>query len=138
MPTAAVFRPPVVSSDHDLGQAFAALDQRPLVYVTLGTEFYNRELMATILAALVDGDWNVAASTGPGGDPAAVDPHLAEVIVAKWLPQDAVLDRAALVVTHAGAGTTIGSLIRGVPLVCLPQGADQFHHALRSTSSRSG
>jgi UDP:flavonoid glycosyltransferase YjiC (YdhE family) len=131
IPTAAVFRPPVVSSDHDLGQAFAALDQRPLVYVTLGTEFYNRELMATILAALVDRDWNVAASTGPRGDPAAVDPHLAHVIVAQWLPQDTVLGRAALVVTHAGAGTTIGSLIRGVPLVCLPQGADQFHHARR-------
>lgn len=137
-PTASVFRPPAVSADDDLGDAFATLDQGPLVYVTLGTEFYNPELMASILAALVDGDWNVVAATGPRGDPAAVDPHRPNVVVAKWLPQDAVLDRAALVVTHAGAGTTIGSLVRGVPLVCLPQGADQFHHARRVEELRVG
>ena len=130
-PTAAVFRPPSAPAGDGLGDALATLDQRPLVYVTLGTEFYNAELMGTILTALVDGDWNVVATTGPHGDPAAVDPHRPDVIVAKWLPQEAVLDRAALVVSHAGAGTTIGTLVRGVPLVCVPQGADQFFHARR-------
>lgn len=130
-PTASVFRPSDAPGDVDLGDAFDALDDRPLVYVTLGTEFYNAELMASILAALVPGDWNIVATTGPGGEPAAVDPQRPDVIVTTWLPQDAVMDRAAAVVCHAGAGTTISSLVRGVPLVCLPQGADQFHHARR-------
>ena len=30
---------------------------------------------------------------------------------------------------HAGAGTIIGALAHGVPLVCLPRGADQFGNA---------
>jgi UDP:flavonoid glycosyltransferase YjiC (YdhE family) len=137
-PTASVFRPPAVSANDELDEKFSLLDRRPLVYVTLGTEFYNADLMTSILTALADGDWNVAASTGPRGDPAAVDPHRPNVIVSRWLPQDTVLDRAAAVVTHAGAGTTIGSLVRGVPLVCVPLGADQFHHARRVEELEAG
>ena len=129
-PTASVFRPPIASTGLELEGPIAALDQRPMVYVTLGTEFYNADLMASILAALV-GEWNVVAATGPRGDPEAVDPHRTNVIVDRWVPQDALLNRAAGVVTHAGAGTTIGCMVRGIPLVCVPQGADQFHHARR-------
>ena len=102
-PTASVYRPSPVSVGQHLTKEVAALDARPIVYVTLGTEFYNEALMRSIIAALADGDWNVVATTGLAHDPAAVDPVRANVVVARWIPQDAILDRAAAVVSHAGA-----------------------------------
>jgi UDP:flavonoid glycosyltransferase YjiC (YdhE family) len=33
------------------------------------------------------------------------------------------------VVSHGGGGTILAALSRGLPLVRLPQGADQFHNA---------
>jgi UDP:flavonoid glycosyltransferase YjiC (YdhE family) len=33
------------------------------------------------------------------------------------------------VVSHAGSGTFLGALARGVPQLCLPQAADQFRNA---------
>ena len=130
VPTAAVYRPEF-DRHESFESGFAADPYRPLVYVTLGTEFYNPVLMASILDGLVAGEWNVLAATGPQGDPGEVDPLRSDVVVARWVPQGAVLNACAAVVTHAGAGTTIDALIRGVPLVCVPQGADQFHHARR-------
>lgn len=128
------FRPdPVTVADSlgELGEALAALEDRPLVYATLGTEFFNADVMTAIISGLVDGDWNVLVATGNQADPATIDPRAPNVIVSNWVPQDAVLDRAAAVVTHGGAGTVTSCLVRGVPVVCVPQGADQFEHARR-------
>jgi UDP:flavonoid glycosyltransferase YjiC (YdhE family) len=52
-----------------------------------------------------------------------------DVVAVEYLPLGPVLERAALVVCHAGAGTTLAALSLGVPLLLLPQGADQFHIA---------
>jgi UDP:flavonoid glycosyltransferase YjiC (YdhE family) len=76
-------------------------------------------------------DCNVVATTGPQGDPDDIDPHSERVVVASWIAQDALLDRTAAVICHGGAGSTAGPLVRGVPLVVAPQGADQFLHANR-------
>jgi len=130
-PTAVVFRPAPIATGPITDAAIAALDDRPLIYVTLGTEFYDADLMRSILEALRGGDWNVVATTGPGGVPAEVDPRVPDVVVASWVPHDAIVDRASLVISHAGAGTIAGCLVRGVPVVCVPRGADQFHHANR-------
>jgi UDP:flavonoid glycosyltransferase YjiC (YdhE family) len=130
-PTARVFRPEPVDSSAPLDARVRDLDDRPLVYATLGTEFYNAALMGSIIAAAVDNDCNVVATTGPQGDPAEIDPHSPRVVVSSWIAQDTLLDRTAAVVSHGGAGSTGGPLVRGVPLVVAPQGADQFLHAKR-------
>ena len=130
-PTARVFQPEPVAADDPLPADFVALGERPLVYATLGTEFYNAELMASIVAALHASEWNIVATTGPQGDPAAVDPDAPNVFVTQWIAQDTVLDRAAAVVSHTGAGAVTGCLVRGIPSVCVPLGADQFHNAGR-------
>jgi hypothetical protein len=82
----------------------------------------QHQLMSSIVMALQEGDCNVVATIGPQGDPAAVDPGTSNVLITRWLPQDAVIERAAVVVSHAGAGTITGCLSRGVPVVCLPPG----------------
>ena len=42
-----------------------------------------------------------------------------------------MLPRSAAVVSHGGSGTTLGALAHGIPLVLLPEGADQFDNADR-------
>jgi len=45
------------------------------------------------------------------------------------VPARTVLEGAVAVLCHGGAGTLLGALTCGLPLVCWPQGADQFHNA---------
>lgn len=47
------------------------------------------------------------------------------VILVKMAPQISVLKRASLFVTHSGMNSTSESIHFGVPMVCLPCGADQ-------------
>ena len=44
-------------------------------------------------------------------------------------PLHQLLSGTAAVVTHGGAGTVLGTLAQGRPLVVVPQGADQFLQA---------
>ena len=46
-----------------------------------------------------------------------------------YLPHAQVLPLAALLVTHAGIGTTIAAMRAGVPAVYLPLGRDQYSNA---------
>jgi UDP:flavonoid glycosyltransferase YjiC (YdhE family) len=42
------------------------------------------------------------------------------------------------VITHAGLGTTLAALGRGVPLLCTPMGRDQFFNAERVQALGAG
>jgi UDP:flavonoid glycosyltransferase YjiC (YdhE family) len=53
----------------------------------------------------------------------------ANVTVEAYVPQAQVVARADLVVCHGGSGTMLASLGAGVPIVAIPQGADQFINA---------
>ena len=43
-----------------------------------------------------------------------------------YVPQSLLLPKCAAVICHAGAGTVLGALAAGLPLLLLPQGADQY------------
>jgi UDP:flavonoid glycosyltransferase YjiC (YdhE family) len=49
--------------------------------------------------------------------------------VVRFVPHAEILPSASLVITHAGLGTTLAALGRGVPLLCTPMGRDQFFNA---------
>jgi len=51
------------------------------------------------------------------------------------VPQDQLLPTCACVVAHAGSGTLLGALAWGLPLLLLPQFADQFYNADLATSA---
>jgi MGT family glycosyltransferase len=51
--------------------------------------------------------------------------------VVRYVPHAEILPSASLVITHAGAGTTMAALGHGVPLLCMPMGRDQFFNAER-------
>ncbi|MBT3291848.1 MAG: glycosyltransferase family 1 protein [Victivallales bacterium] len=114
------------------------LDERPLIYASLGTVSLNQRLAlfrniaqacCGLGAQLVisAGRWekdehreDLASSSLPG-----------QPLVLPFVPQLALLDKAQLLITHAGQNTVVEALTRGVPMVAAPQGADQFALAAR-------
>ena len=105
--------------------------RQPLVYATMGTVFNTPETFGSLLEALGACDVGALVTVGRDVDPAEFDPVPANVRVERFVPQDGVLPACAAVVTHGGSGTVLGALAAGVPMVVLPQGANQFDNALR-------
>jgi UDP:flavonoid glycosyltransferase YjiC (YdhE family) len=102
---------------------------KPLVLVSLST---SEQGQADLLQRCVDavGQLPVRAivTTGPSIDPESVN-AAANTQVVRYVPHAEILPSAALVITHAGAGTAMAALGRGVPLLCTPMGRDQFFNA---------
>jgi UDP:flavonoid glycosyltransferase YjiC (YdhE family) len=104
-------------------------DPRPLVYLTLGTVHNDPTLLGRLVAPLADLPIRLLVTVGPKGDPAALGRQPAHVAVERYVSQSAVLPHCDAVVSHAGSGTVLGALAVGLPLVCLPQAADQFRNS---------
>ena len=49
-----------------------------------------------------------------------------------------MLPACSAVVAHAGSGSTLAALAHGLPLVLVPQGADQFENAARVEAAGAG
>ena len=125
-------RPSFSNSHHDgVPERVLRLEDRPLVYATLGTLFghVGLEPMAAMIEGLQRLDVNVVATVGPASDPLAVDPGDPRVVVERFVPQNVILPRCSLAVTHGGSGSVLGPLLHGLPLVVVPLGADHFENA---------
>jgi UDP:flavonoid glycosyltransferase YjiC (YdhE family) len=105
--------------------------QRPTVYFTLGTYPTNPEIYARVLAGLSALEADVVMTVGESIDPAEFGPQPDHIRIARFIPQEDILARCDLVVSHAGSGSLIGTLAHGLPTVLLPMGADQPHNAER-------
>jgi len=121
------------------------LDGRPLMFASLGTVPYlmNVPVYRRIAAAcqgldaqlvLTLGRWNEA------GD--HLRKKLGELpgshLLVGFAPQLALLDKAALVITHAGVNTVLEAICQGVPMVVLPRNGDQLGMAARIERSGVG
>lgn len=117
----------------------SAEPNRPLVYVTFGTVF-NRDVMpiATAVAALRELPVRVVVTLGPGRDPGALGDQPANVHVAGYIAQTELLPHCAAVVSHAGSGTFLAAIARGLPQLFLPQAADQFLSAAAGARCGAG
>jgi UDP:flavonoid glycosyltransferase YjiC (YdhE family) len=105
---------------------------RPLVYVTFGTELGALAPWEPVLSALASLDVDVLATVGGTVDPGSIPrppPGAGALHIERYVPHAAVLDRAALVVSHGGAGTVIAAGAAAVPQLMIPLGADQFENA---------
>lgn len=111
--------------DADVPFPWESLDDRPMVYASLGTlQNRLRHLYENIIAACTDLDVQLVVSLGR--ENGELDcPRPTGTIVVPYAPQLAVLGRASAVVTHAGLNTALESLACGLPLVALPVTNDQ-------------
>jgi MGT family glycosyltransferase len=106
--------------------------QRPegaekVLLVSLGSaytqqpEFYRRCVEA--FGGLAG--WHVVLQIGKHVDPAELGEVPGNVEVRSWVPQLAILEQADAFVTHAGMGSSSEGLFTGVPMIAVPQGAEQ-------------
>jgi MGT family glycosyltransferase len=108
------------------------LDCRPLIFASVGTVPVptNLRVLRTIMDAcrglpvqlvLALGKWSEKQDSFRE----KLGPSPENVLVVDFAPQLALLDRATLLVTHAGVNTVLEAICRAVPMVALPRSADQ-------------
>lgn len=102
----------------------------PFVYATLGTVWNRPEVFRVLLAGL--DRISALVTTGRDVSPEELGPAPPRVRLERYVAQAHVLSRAAAVLCHGGSGTTLGALAHGLPLVLVPQAADQFDNAARA------
>jgi len=99
----------------------------PLVYMTLGTNTNSDvSMFRSVIDGLDDLDVDVLITIGFGKDPSLIGPLPRNVHVENYVPQSLLLPHCTVVICRGGPGTTLSSLARGLPLLILPQGADQY------------
>ncbi|MEU4474326.1 glycosyltransferase [Micromonospora sp. NPDC023888] len=111
---------------------------RPRVLVSFGTVFADPAVVGPLLGALTDVDVDVLATLGLDGKPEDYQLDSERVEFSPFVPLAQLLENVSAVITHGGAGTTLGTLARGIPMVVVPQGADQFIQADRVAASGAG
>ena len=100
----------------------------PLVLVSLSTsEQGQADLLQRCVDAVAQLPVRAIVTTG-SIDPASVRAGTNTQVV-RYVPHAEILPSASLVITHAGLGTTMAALGRGVPLLCMPMGRDQYFNA---------
>ncbi|MEV0011314.1 macrolide family glycosyltransferase [Streptomyces sp. NPDC047973] len=106
-------------------------DAENVLLISLGSAYTHRpEFYRQCLAAFGGlPDWHVVLQIGRHTDPAELGDIPPGVEVHSWVPQRAILDQADAFVTHAGMGGCGEGLIAGVPMIAVPQGAEQFMNA---------
>ncbi|WP_326697326.1 glycosyl transferase [Streptomyces sp. NBC_01754] len=104
-----------------------------VLLVSLGSAYTRQpEFYRRCLAAFGDlPGWHVVLQIGRHTDPRELGDIPSGVEVHNWVPQLAILEQADAFVTHAGMGGSSEGLFTGVPMIAVPQGAEQFMNADR-------
>lgn len=101
--------------------------------ISLGSAYTHRpEFYRQCLRAYGDlPGWHIVLQIGKYTDPGELGAVPANVEVHSWVPQRAILEQADAFLTHAGMGGCGEGLLAGVPMIAVPQGAEQFLNADR-------
>jgi MGT family glycosyltransferase len=112
--------------------ALDELENKPIIYISLGTIFNAKENFYRLcLKAFGDLNYHVIMSVGSKTDIASLGTIPANFSVGAFLPQVQILQHTSLFITHAGMNSISEGLSAGVPLLMLPQAADQTFIARR-------
>lgn len=105
--------------------------RRRLLLVSAGTVFTREPAyFRSVVQAFEATSWQVVVATGPV-DPGSVGPVPPNVVIRRWVPQQALLERADVFLTHAGMNSALEALSCGVPMVVSPKALDQRYVARR-------
>ncbi len=105
----------------------------PWILVSISSQRQDDLALAdATLEALADAPLRVLVTLGPDHDPSELTSPPANTRVEKTVSHSAVLERAVLLVSHAGHGTVMKALWHGKPMVLIPWGRDQPGVAARA------
>jgi UDP:flavonoid glycosyltransferase YjiC (YdhE family) len=113
--------------------AYLAESGAPRVLVTLSSMVQDDlPLAQAALAALATRPVRVVLTLGSGRQSTALPLLPSNARVETYVPHSAVLERARLLLSHAGHGSVMKALWYGVPMVLVPWGRDQPGVAARA------
>ncbi|MEV5544287.1 nucleotide disphospho-sugar-binding domain-containing protein [Saccharopolyspora shandongensis] len=118
--------------------ASVASSERKRVLVSFGTYFNTPEIISPLLAELTTSDIDLVVTLGLLATPEQFDVDHSRVSFVPFTPLADLLPGVDAILTHGGAGTTLAALAKGIPLVVIPQGADQFIQAERVAATGAG
>lgn len=102
------------------------LDQRPVIYVSLGTtKRAPLSILSNIATACVGLNLQVVMTLGNRRDSPTLGALPGNPIVVHNAPQIELLKVASVVITHAGPNTVLETLLQGKPMLALPLALDQ-------------
>jgi MGT family glycosyltransferase len=105
-------------------------DGRPLIYLSLGTIYYNKaDFYKMAFATFADHPGQFVLSVGRMTNTAALGPIPDNFLVRNYVPQLELLPRVDAFITHGGMNSINEGLYYGVPLVVVPQQMEQTINA---------
>jgi len=123
--------PPIYDRNVNTNFPFDKLNNKKVVYISLGTVFNNTN------GKLYNIFFNTFANTDVVVVMAAYNIDISEFdipknfIVKNYVPQSEILKHTDVAITHAGMNSTSDLLYNNVPFVAIPIGADQPYMAAR-------
>lgn len=124
---------PCFDAQADTGRWTRPEEAEKVLLISLGSAYTHRpEFYRQCIAAYGNlPGWHVVLQIGRHTDPRELGDIPSGVEVHSWVPQRAILEQADAFVTHAGMGGCGEGLLAGVPMIAVPQGAEQFMNADR-------
>lgn len=113
-------------------------DERPTVYVSMGTIVGGRRVFQEVIEAARGAAWKAVLAVGMGTDSSQFVNVPDNVLIRNFVPQLEVLKRMNAVVSHGGNNTVTEALMHGLPLVVIPFSADQPESAGRIKAAGAG
>lgn len=124
---------------NDLPFPWEQLDGRSLVYASMGTLHTAKwHILESIASACASLPVQLVVSLGQWTKDSKTRELPGNPITVPYAPQLALLARAAVAVTHAGANTVMEALSHGCPLVAIPLASDQPAIAARVAWAGTG
>jgi MGT family glycosyltransferase len=120
-------------------ESFVHDSPRPLIYISLGTVANeNLAFFQTCVSALADSPYDVLISTGGRFNIEQFGAIPDNIMIKAWVPQTQVLQQAGLFITHGGLNSVHEGLYCGLPLLVVPQQAEQTFNGMRVAELGAG
>ena len=113
-------------------------DDVPLVYISLGTIAKNNEFLQQCFTAFADMKAQFILSVGKQTDIASLGTIPNNFLVRNFVPQLDILRRVDAFITHGGLNSVHEGFLNGVPLVVVPQQAEQGMVAKQVVANGAG
>lgn len=105
---------------------------RPVVVISLGSVYtHQTAFFRTCIQAFTNSEWHVVMAIGRYVDSAQLGELPANIEIHRQIPQLDVLQAASLFITHAGMNSLMEAVYFGVPMIAVPQQAEQRLNARR-------